>query len=883
MKITKVTIQNLNSIRGKYTIDFMKNFSNHGIFLITGDTGSGKTTILDAITIALYSETPRLKSKHDIEQLISIGEKESLAEVEFIVDKKLYKSSWSIGVARTGKVKDSKRELSVYTNGTFEIISLNKREFNKKIEEITNLNFDRFTKTVMLAQGSFDSFLQAKDNDKSDLLEKITGTQIYQKISKRVFEREKEQREKLLQLSAKIDNSKILQDEEIKEKELEIDRAKEESSKLKKEIKELQDIIKIAENISKYQERLKSLEEDKKEIDKKDKLEDIDSAKELVLKQENIEKVLDLNQKELKQKKKKLSKYLKDIEKDTKEKSKLEESLKEIIETLFEKPKKNLQIYLTELEKKVNQIDDKRLFEDKYKLEKQIESIKNYEKLQKDKSTQDKRVQEYKSKQQIQYKIVANKYKEIEKLISKIKKLEELKLSAQLIQNYEEARKNLKDNEECPLCGSKSHPYIINMPQFDNSISIDLDNCENSLKALKEELKQDETILKKIDTSIEVANTKLQNIIDNLAKLNIDENEKIKDIEIKLKEINNSINNNKFLRKKYNKARELESNINLLKNNISNKNEQTNAIKEDIQRVEKKIEEENNQLQKIKSDILNLLKPLIEKGFNNRDEIKDIIEKQEAIKKRKLEIETLLNSTKESLDNELKKDIPIDKSVEELKREEITLSDNRDEVNKKITLIQKELKDNKIIKKEQESILREIDTQKELLAPWKILNDLIGSSNGAKYQKFVQNLTLGHLLNLANRHLCYLSDRYRLIKTDNNKLDISIIDGYFLNKQRGINTLSGGERFLVSLALALGLSDLVNDKIKVDSLFLDEGFGTLDEDSLDIAITALEKLHAKGKLIGVISHVALLKERISTQIEIKKRSGGDSDIKIAIN
>jgi exonuclease SbcC len=184
------------------------------------------------------------------------------------------------------------------------------------------------------------------------------------------------------------------------------------------------------------------------------------------------------------------------------------------------------------------------------------------------------------------------------------------------------------------------------------------------------------------------------------------------------------------------------------------------------------------------------------------------------------------------------------------------------------------------MQKAQATIIQEIEAQKIVLAPWEMLNKLIGSAKGDKYQKFVQNLTLGHLLNLANRHLCYLSDRYKLTRSNEDNLDISIRDGYYIDQERAVKTLSGGERFLVSLALALGLSDLVNDKIKVDSLFLDEGFGTLDEESLNMAINALEKLHAKGKIIGIISHVKLLRDRIPFQIVLSKKSAGNSAITI---
>jgi exonuclease SbcC len=128
--------------------------------------------------------------------------------------------------------------------------------------------------------------------------------------------------------------------------------------------------------------------------------------------------------------------------------------------------------------------------------------------------------------------------------------------------------------------------------------------------------------------------------------------------------------------------------------------------------------------------------------------------------------------------------------------------------------------------------------------------------------------------------LLRLSDRYSILKSPEKDLDLQIVDSYQADVVRPMSTLSGGESFLVSLALALGLSDLASRKVQINSLFIDEGFGTLDADTLDVAISALENLQANGKTIGIISHVEALKERIGTQIQVSKQPGGSSKIKI---
>ncbi|PKO89787.1 MAG: chromosome segregation protein SMC [Betaproteobacteria bacterium HGW-Betaproteobacteria-12] len=173
----------------------------------------------------------------------------------------------------------------------------------------------------------------------------------------------------------------------------------------------------------------------------------------------------------------------------------------------------------------------------------------------------------------------------------------------------------------------------------------------------------------------------------------------------------------------------------------------------------------------------------------------------------------------------------------------------------------------------QQALFAQIAAQTTETDIWQRLDSLIGSAKGDKFRKFAQGLTLDHLLHLANSHLARLHGRYLLRRKSTGELELDIVDSWQGEAARDTRTLSGGESFLVSLALALALSDLVSHKTSIDSLFLDEGFGTLDADTLEIALNALDTLNASGKMIGVISHVDGMKERIPAQIRVEKGGG----------
>lgn len=187
--------------------------------------------------------------------------------------------------------------------------------------------------------------------------------------------------------------------------------------------------------------------------------------------------------------------------------------------------------------------------------------------------------------------------------------------------------------------------------------------------------------------------------------------------------------------------------------------------------------------------------------------------------------------------------------------------------------IRQQLKQNAGNQQRQQTLHQEIALARQQLEDWAWLNALIGSKEGDKFRKFAQGLTLDNLVWLANHQLNRLHGRYQLQRKASEALELEVVDTWQADAVRDTRTLSGGESFLVSLALALALSDLVSHKTRIDSLFLDEGFGTLDSETLDTALDALDALNASGKVIGVISHVEAMKERIPVQIKVKKING----------
>jgi len=207
----------------------------------------------------------------------------------------------------------------------------------------------------------------------------------------------------------------------------------------------------------------------------------------------------------------------------------------------------------------------------------------------------------------------------------------------------------------------------------------------------------------------------------------------------------------------------------------------------------------------------------------------------------------------------------------------------RDTLNRELGGLARVIEEDDAQRLRQASFLTQIDAANRDFSRWQELNALIGSADGAVFARFAQGLTLDRLSALANRHLSQLNPRYSMRRAAGEageNLALEIVDHYQADTARPMNSLSGGESFLASLALSLALSELAGGRTSIESLFIDEGFGSLDADTLEVAMSALENLQAQGKTIGVISHVESMKERIPIQIQVLKEPGGHSRLQL---
>jgi len=338
-----------------------------------------------------------------------------------------------------------------------------------------------------------------------------------------------------------------------------------------------------------------------------------------------------------------------------------------------------------------------------------------------------------------------------------------------------------------------------------------------------------------------------------------------------------------ILNNRFQQAEKLDKQINqaLKEAEIQLKSELAKAKKntKDLQKVTKAIEQQTTQL----------LETIIPKGFAtiealkianlSVEEVEKLTRLQTALQKELTENQQSLKNTEKELADTIAKALTT-ASIATLKEQAAEVAEKFQSLQQQIGKITQQLEDNDRRKETGKVLVDKMDIQQKEYRRWAKLKDIIGSADGKVFRAFAQGLTLKKLTELANLHLDQLNGRYLIHKPSDRDLTLEIIDQHQANNIRSIHTLSGGESFLVSLALALGLSDLAGRNTQIKSLFIDEGFGTLDESALDLAISTLENLQSKGKRIGVISHVNALKERIGTQIQLRKRGSGFSDLTV---
>ncbi len=518
-------------------------------------------------------------------------------------------------------------------------------------------------------------------------------------------------------------------------------------------------------------------------------------------------------------------------------------------------------------------------------------------------------------------------------LVQKIETLEVEKERLGKSYNFEKDRaKLLKKDEACPLCGSLEHPFLShyanNYVEIDQNLKSQkaeekvLNNEVNTLKTqiasahqleLKEQKKKDE-LQQKLDVKHLEINEVKQNLqlekvgnrawVQEQIKLKEQQTEALnllaKSVKVleDLKSLYRIVKETKGFQEQKNvlidtiKGLYIGKNINndcdKLQQEFSELQTKITANLKIIQQLDTEIKEKNEAVKILENELLVALNGL---GFTNLEEAqqqllsveqsKNLRDEQEKLRTKITVLESELKNKKAEFEQKQQEDNP-SISLEELLALNQLLQEQRKAVADEVTALQVKIQVQNAHRQEISALEQEIAFLEKSNLKWELLNRYIGDAEGKKFSTFAQGLTLARLIALSNRRLAELSDRYLLDKpTENEDDELMIIDQYMGNERRSVKTLSGGETFMVSLSLALALSDLASKNVKLESLFIDEGFGTLDPETLDLALGTLEKLQQEGqKNIGIISHVESIKERISTQIKLERNNRGFSRIDI---
>ena len=413
-------------------------------------------------------------------------------------------------------------------------------------------------------------------------------------------------------------------------------------------------------------------------------------------------------------------------------------------------------------------------------------------------------------------------------------------------------RKNNFERGEQKLVQQKNELEVIN-----NNIQ----NLQNNLTQLKQQLDNEEVIATDLNQRLNLLQTERNELFEN------------KNPKQARTHFRKALNTREVLFQKI-QQEIVQNEKSLIANTQSKtaKGEQLATLENDLETVSKTIQTAISTLD------FDDIKKLEQAILSNR-EAEQIEDEYQKLNKTSIQKKQSLTDTKERL-NKLQAKQQTDISISELDQMLDGLVFQQKENAENIGGIKEKLNHNDALKKQLEKHQDTIDKQQAAFEKWDELRQLIGSADGKKFRVFAQSLTLRKLSSLANRHLKQLNDRYFISMNEKEILELDIVDRYQGDNQRSMSTLSGGESFLVSLALALGLSDLAGRNAQIQSLFIDEGFGTLDARSLDLVIQTLENLQSSGKTIGVISHVDALKERIYTQIQVVKQGHGFSTIAI---
>ena len=969
---------------------------NEPIFLITGKTGSGKSTLFDAITYALYNKTTGGKDIASLRTKTALDKDKTQVNFDFELSGKKYRIERTLAYLKAGNknLTSGKVALMQYNNEKLEVIATKEQEVKEKIEELIGLDDKQFCQIIILPQGKFKEFLLSKSSEKKETLRSLFNTYFYQKFVEQLQEQGKKldnshkQKEKELitrfeqfDIEEELTKFEYLKDENFEEI-LSIIQSQEETIKIeKKELLKLErSFSKEKENfieLSKLNDKFSQLKSNKSELEELSGKEDyygklrleVEKLKEL---QKSKDKIIEygtlLNkQSQLRKFEKDLlidtEKYKLDLENNKKlelelnvQKTDIEELRKETIDYKFfynnlnelNLAKTNIEIYSKTLEELTLKKETYKELDSSLKVAKEsyLEDIEEKNIL--DGSIGKLKLEVLKKEQDVEkLEEYNNKLSEVNdksvKLTIDKKQLEELELEKKkLEQEVELLNKNkeqeilndfllkLHEGDDCPLCKQKIEhlPDIHDLAVVDESIEKSLQKVNKDIIQLEILIKKDEeeigrisTFLKNLEDTINFkAKEELSQLEDELKAENIrltdiskvikTSEDKIKGLNREIEELSELLKNEDEIKQNHleakNKIEQFEKNVKIeldvfadyyekIQSQVEDFDNTCNALKNNsnellVRKTRLETEQKNNKTnllevsKRIESIVDNFTKSKLNKYYitlemaeegiaelNNLEEFESQINKFEDAKK------IIVNSIKK-LEEELKEleQPDLEEGQQKLKNIESQVNDFIE----KVAILNTRLENNKkLYKKIHSEYIELLESSKEIREIVAFSDVVSGKTENRKsLETYVQGYYLDLILVAGTKRLLQMTnDRYRFIRRDEKSkggglqgLEIEIHDIY-LNSTRIISSLSGGELFLASLALALGLAEVIQNEsggISLETIFIDEGFGSLDTETLDIALTTLIDLQSYGRNIGIISHVSELKERIRPKVEV---------------
>ncbi|MBQ3565792.1 MAG: SMC family ATPase [Oscillospiraceae bacterium] len=927
MRPLKLTISAFGSYLDETVIDFEK-LGEKGIYLITGDTGAGKTTIFDAVTYALYgtgSGDFRNNAKN-FRSMYATSYHETFVELEFLYRDEVYVIRRNPEYERAAKrgegtATESASELLITPDGRNITGKVN---VNEEIKKIVGVDERQFRQIVMLPQGSFMKFLMADTSEKRKIFAEIFKTHLYEQLQEKVKETAKitadeiDDDKKIISRSIKeiicpetsqayefIAGLAELQNENdafsadiISEK---IDLINSEQTEMQTECEKLRNAIdreleEINKNlgIQKVNHELKVIIEKNKEIisAKTSVLEQLRVKLEQAQKNAQQVKQLEIRTAEIEKQypeyaeKDKLTKEHKKVEKEYTSLEKKRDKL--ISETenetlLLEKYKneiKNLEVSETAEIDLNKQLDS---------LERQLEKIDGISDMTAD---YDDAEANHKTAQKKFTKTLADYEKERDEYQKK-ESLYDSAIAGILAEK-------LSENQMCPVCGSKEHPCIAVKPA-DTPSEQELEKCKKHLDVSKEKKDKSRDEVNSLNEKLNILQENIRkasetlwnqasDTVEEIAEKSVSEKklteERVSDVKKQLDDI----------KKRKTRIKEIESLTKISEAKIKSSNEAVEKINAETSQLKEKLvilktridgivlefenmESAKAECVKLSKQIDNLNRTLAEVQTEHDACITDINTAKSALETAESQLETT--------------DIP---ETEELNLMRDEKSKKRNEIIEQITSIRHITETNISKKKSISEYAKKLEKNYEKYRWQKELSDLV-NGNIKKQNAMqmtlevrVQMIYFARIINKANIRLLKMTNgQYELVRAEESSdkrrkfgLDLNIYDHY-TQSEREVKTLSGGESFITSLALAFGMADEIQQSaggIKIDTMFIDEGFGSLDDEALGQAVNMLASLVEGNRLIGIISHVSELKNQIDKKIIVTKNNYSGSKVKI---